>query len=170
MSASTRAKLSASNKGKNRSDAIRMKFSIMRKGKPGRKHPPDCPCCVRRRGKPRPNAEAIRRANEKRKLPEPIRVSRRKAINRVCTLRARYGITIEEYDQLLVLQEGVCAICKKSCTSGKRLAVDHDHESGIVRGLLCRKCNRGIGLFHDSLELLQSAANYLNRGILQGDQ
>lgn len=159
----TRARISASNKGKKHSEATRKMFSLMRKGKPGRKHPPDCPCCVARRGKPRPNAEAVRRANERRRLPEPIRIGRRKAISRVVTLRNRYGITVEEYDRLLVLQEGVCAICKRPCPSGKRLAVDHSHETGEVRGLLCRKCNRGIGLFHDSLDLLKSALTYLDR-------
>lgn len=163
VSASTRAKLSTSSTGRKHSEDTRKKFSLVRKGKPGKKHPPDCPCCERRRGKPHPSASAVRRANQNRKLPEPIRVERRRTTQRAATLHTRYGITIAEYDQLLVLQERVCAICKKPCSSGKRLAVDHDHKSGKTRGLLCRKCNRGVGLFDDNLELMQKAMDYLTR-------
>lgn len=75
--------------------------------------------------------------------------------------KKKYGITADEYQSMLVSQNGVCAICKKKCTCGRSLAVDHNHETGLVRGLLCSKCNRAIGLFDDSYELLLVAANYL---------
>lgn len=155
----TRAKLSAANTGKKRSASVCKKFSLMRKGEPGRKHPPDCPCCERRRGKPHPNVEAVRHANQSRRLPENVRVERRKAIGRVVTLRTRYGITVEEYDHLFAIQGGVCAICKKPCPSGKRLAVDHDHLTKRIRGLLCRSCNLGLG--HFSIETMRGAIKYL---------
>ena len=67
----------------------------------------------------------------------------------------------EEYDDLLVAQKGVCAICDKPESSGKRLAVDHKHGTNLVRGLLCTKCNMGLGYFNDSPGFLFSAIKYL---------
>ena len=76
----------------------------------------------------------------------------------------RYGISLEEYDLMLRKQDGVCAICKCRCSSKKMLSVDHDHASGLVRGLLCHNCNAAIGHLKDSVEMLESAIAYLNRG------
>lgn len=59
-------------------------------------------------------------------------------------LRNRYGITPEDYDRMLEEQGGVCAICEGACPTGRRLAVDHDHETGRVRGLLCVNCNQRL--------------------------
>lgn len=78
-------------------------------------------------------------------------------------LRDTYGITTEEYDRILERQNGVCAICVQVCISGRRLAVDHNHETGEVRGLLCCKCNRGLGNFNDDSELLLAAYFYLTK-------
>ena len=77
-----------------------------------------------------------------------------------------YGITLEEYDRLFFLQSGRCAICGGEETSTikgvvKRLSVDHCHDTGRIRGLLCNSCNRGIGLLKDSVEVLSSAIEYL---------
>lgn len=58
-----------------------------------------------------------------------------------------FRMTPMEYDRLFEAQRGVCAICARECASGKRLAVDHDHETGTVRGLLCLKCNTALGWF-----------------------
>lgn len=60
-------------------------------------------------------------------------------------LKYKYNITIEEYDHMLVYQNGVCAICKQVDVTGRRLAVDHDHETGKIRGLLCSSCNTKLG-------------------------
>jgi hypothetical protein len=75
----------------------------------------------------------------------------------------RYGITLADYDQMLKRQKGVCAICKKPETHSRqrRLSVDHNHETGEVRGLLCARCNRALGMFNDNPDLLRSAARYL---------
>lgn len=75
-------------------------------------------------------------------------------------LRHRFGITLFEYQKLLKKQRGVCWICKKK-PGRKRLAVDHDHKTGKVRGLLCAHCNQGLGLFNDSIKLLKQALRYL---------
>ena len=79
-----------------------------------------------------------------------------------------YGITPSEYEALAVLQDGLCAICHEPETMtyrGKRkaLSIDHDHETGKVRGLLCAACNFAIGKFRDDPALLRSAADYLER-------
>jgi len=81
--------------------------------------------------------------------------------NRRKQLRIKYNMTVEEYDALLEKQNGVCAICQEACTTGRRLAVDHCHETGKIRGLLCTKCNNGLGSFRDSVKLLYRASDYL---------
>lgn len=74
---------------------------------------------------------------------------------------ARYGITLEDYGSLLAKQHGCCAICHRPPTDGKLLVVDHDHATGMVRGLLHNECNVALGLFQDNPTILIAAANYL---------
>jgi hypothetical protein len=72
-------------------------------------------------------------------------------------LERTFGITVEDYDGILARQGGVCAICRearRSDGSGRRLAVDHDHETGEVRGLLCGSCNRALGRLEARLDAL----------------
>ena len=78
----------------------------------------------------------------------------------------RHGLTQESYNELLKIQNGVCAICKNAETlivreKERPLHIDHDHKTGVIRGLLCSACNTGIGKFNDSLERLQAAIDYL---------
>jgi hypothetical protein len=76
--------------------------------------------------------------------------------------RLLYGITLEDYNALYYNQDGKCKICKKHQVEfKKRLAVDHNHKTGEVRGLLCQKCNQAIGLFNDDADLLRQAALYV---------
>ncbi|MGZ4659718.1 MAG: endonuclease VII domain-containing protein [Arthrobacter sp.] len=83
---------------------------------------------------------------------------------------ARHGISEEDYTSMLAEQGGVCYICQREETtvhSGGRvklLAVDHDHQTGAVRGLLCQKCNHALGLFDDDPERLRRAADYIEKG------
>ncbi len=78
-------------------------------------------------------------------------------------LRKRYGISVEEYQALFEKQKGRCAICGMHALEFTRaLNVDHSHKTGKVRGLLCHKCNRGLGLFNDDSEKLINAVEYLN--------
>lgn len=75
---------------------------------------------------------------------------------------AAMGLTVESYEAMLVAQGGVCAICKRlDPEDGKELAVDHDHATEKVRGLLCGKCNKGLGLFDDNVDSLRAAILYL---------
>jgi len=81
-----------------------------------------------------------------------------------------YGLSKDEYNEMLVNQGGSCAICKRkewvraSITDNvMALAVDHCHDSGNVRGLLCRACNLAIGYFEDNIESLDEAIKYLEQ-------
>jgi hypothetical protein len=75
-----------------------------------------------------------------------------------------YGLTETQYQELWETQKGLCAICGGKLQEGKRLThVDHDHETGNVRGLLCKFCNNGLGFFKDSPNYLQKAIEYLRR-------
>jgi hypothetical protein len=87
---------------------------------------------------------------------------------REALLRKKYGLTLADYEWMLADQGGVCYICGKKETriiKGKlaSLSVDHCHDEGHVRGLLCYKCNTAIGLLDHSLENLQRAVAYLKR-------
>jgi len=74
----------------------------------------------------------------------------------------QYGITLEEYDNLYTIQQGVCCICSKPETVKSRLCVDHSHITGKVRGLLCTHCNTALGHLFDNVALLEKAIIYLN--------
>lgn len=84
-----------------------------------------------------------------------------KAQERAGKLRRAYGITVEEYEELLDRQDGVCAICKGTNVDSRRLHVDHCHRTNKVRGLLCFRCNTLLGAGNDDVDLLQAAAEYL---------
>lgn len=78
-------------------------------------------------------------------------------------LLSKYGIDLEGYDNLLKSQNSQCRVCgieEKYCENS-RLAVDHNHETGGVRGLLCKKCNQAIGLLQDNPDNCVAAAEYL---------
>lgn len=72
----------------------------------------------------------------------------------------KYGLNIESYNKLLEKQNGMCAICGKKETK-KSLAVDHCHQTGKVRGLLCFRCNFGLSYFSENAERFLMAYNYL---------
>lgn len=83
-------------------------------------------------------------------------------------LRRAYGLSVADYDAMVAQQGGLCAICNRPervTRSGKqiRLAVDHDHETGKVRGLLCMHCNQAIGKMEHRVDLLQQAVAYLTK-------
>ena len=84
-------------------------------------------------------------------------------------LRYSFGITLVEYDKMLNAQNGVCLICKNVELSKHQngkirdLAVDHDHKTNKIRGLLCSMCNMGLGKFRENLEYLKNAIDYLQK-------
>lgn len=76
-------------------------------------------------------------------------------------IEAKYGMTLHRYKTMRRDQKGVCAICGKRTATALR--IDHDHDSGRVRGLLCVQCNTGLGQFKDDETLLRKAIKYLQR-------
>jgi hypothetical protein len=74
---------------------------------------------------------------------------------------ARVNLQQYEYDLMVQSQGNRCLICRERPTADRALAIDHHHESGVIRGLLCGRCNLGLGYFRDRIDLLQSAARYL---------
>ena len=91
--------------------------------------------------------------------PDKLWLYRRRA-----DLKSKYGITIEEYGRMFAEQDGACAICKEKWEFGTRImAVDHNHTTNAIRGLLCDRCNRGLGYLRDNQEILVRATQYLNQ-------
>jgi hypothetical protein len=76
-------------------------------------------------------------------------------------IKSKYGLSRDEYERLRAAQGGLCAICQDAPDKGKRLYVDHDHASDSVRGLLCQRCNTGLGMFRDDPERMQRAIAYV---------
>ena len=78
-------------------------------------------------------------------------------------LKYHYGITQAQYDQMVVDQNGLCKVCSRPGINrwNNQLVVDHCHSTGKVRGLLCDKCNKGLGSFEDKIEVLEAAVQYL---------
>jgi hypothetical protein len=102
-----------------------------------------------------------RKAQYKTKMLDPFYRETCAEKNRITTLK-KYGLTPEQYEQMLTEQNGVCAICRISKPSKNRLSVDHDHTTGKVRGLLCVPCNRTVGYLENST-WYTTAMDYLSR-------
>lgn len=88
---------------------------------------------------------------------EPLSNRGRQAYLKDKALRKQYKITLDQYDGMVIDQNGRCALCKEK----KPLVIDHDHKTGLVRGLLCTRCNIGLGQFCDRPDLLVEAFRYL---------
>lgn len=125
----------------------------------GRTHRSWCKKCNGRAG-----------AEYKRNNPEARK--RYSNARRKYRIKQKYGLTEERYFEILAEQDGHCAICprtdgrrkQKTCTPTKfHFAVDHDHDTGQTRGLLCDTCNRALGMFRDDPELLRNALAYLKK-------
>lgn len=107
-----------------------------------------CKCCVR-----------TKLVHKQKTQPDFIRGK---------NLKARFNLSINDYNKLFLKQRGVCAICKNpeviKDVKGevKWLSVDHNHDTGDIRGLLCNACNTGLGKLGDSVDILKNAIKYLN--------
>jgi hypothetical protein len=135
---------------------------------------PECKACTAARRKrwyehnrdreiARVKAWAAANPGKVKAASEAARASGRKSANdRRYHLKRKYGITPEQYDEMLEAQGGGCAICHRPPRDDISLHVDHDHETGAVRGLLCFRCNNSLGDLNDDAGLLQSAASYLD--------
>lgn len=83
-----------------------------------------------------------------------------KSCHRNETIKRVYGLTSEDYDRMLVSQDGRCGICRRRSLK-RRLAIDHNHKTKAVRGLLCQRCNRALGSLGDNLENVMRFVRYL---------
>ena len=126
-------------------------------GKAGYRHSRSCKACyqLKRRGYQIAYMSGIGKEKARN------RYSPEKRSEYICR---GYGLTLDKYHQMVKKQGGGCAICgskqAKTARNG-RFCIDHDHDTGKVRGLLCAPCNRGIGLLGDNPDRLKSAAEYL---------
>jgi hypothetical protein len=75
----------------------------------------------------------------------------------------KYNLSIEQYENMLVQQNGCCAICNNVLDKAEKTHIDHDHVTNEVRGILCHGCNTSLGGFKDSIDVLKSAVNYLKK-------
>jgi len=104
------------------------------------------------------NPERTKADNRKylaKRRTRPLRVKRNE------WLKWRYRITIDDYDRMWRDQNGACRICKTVFETERHACVDHDHNTGKVRSLLCSFCNIGLGSFRDNPLLCEAAASYL---------
>lgn len=85
-----------------------------------------------------------------------------KTARRIAWLKHKYSVTPGFYDKLYIEQGGFCAICGGD-NKGKTMHIDHDHITGKIRGLLCNRCNMGLGNFGDNIKSLTGAIEYLKR-------
>lgn len=111
----------------------------------------------------RPKPEAVQKKKEAR-----VYKPRNSRLN---NLSSKYGITSDHYDAILERQGGACALCQKPAGRSNRwgtLSVDHCHETGLIRGLLCAACNSALGMLGDTPERLQRALDYVNGKLSQG--
>lgn len=97
-------------------------------------------------------------ANERRKKYLESRPNRKKGYS----LKYDFGMTYEQYEQLLIKQDGKCAVCKAEPTT-RKLAVDHCHTSKKIRGLLCHRCNTALGLLKEDLDIMKSLMEYTEK-------
>ena len=114
------------------------------------------------------NAAEKRRYRERKGLAvNPIRgpYTGRSNNRRAYALKYKFGITVDQYEQMLENQNNSCAICNKEARAeGKSLAVDHDHATGEIRGLLCSYCNYKLVGRHRDPHLLRKIADYIEQG------
>lgn len=117
-----------------------------------------------------PDYNSKRREARKRRSPEQLEGdterARRWAANhyervREGHLRRKYDITVAEVDRMLAAQGFACRLCEAPFSDRKPYNIDHCHSTGVVRGLLCVRCNTALGKFQDDAALLRKAANYV---------
>jgi hypothetical protein len=97
--------------------------------------------------------------NKQKYQKDPLEAARKRKSLR---LKRDFNLTWEQYQELKNKQDNKCDICKVELFEAKNTCVDHNHITGKVRGILCQKCNKALGLFQDSIEKLNAAVKYLS--------
>lgn len=119
----------------------------------------ECKQCHQIRRSTPKNRDSARKKDRERYKLKPRQAS--KEHKYAHTLLRYSGISVEDYNAMLSAQSGVCKICGSPPAPRIRLAVDHCHATGEIRGLLCTKCNQALGLLHDSIAALEKAVQYI---------
>ena len=118
---------------------------------------------------PQANRDRVRRwqlenpEKYRAKQLEYVASGQKKFWSRRYHLKRKYGLTLADYDRMFEAQGGVCAICGEARPEERTLHVDHDHATGVIRGLLCFRCNQAIGSLQEDYDIFQAAADYLDR-------
>lgn len=102
-------------------------------------------------------AGEIKRLQAKRRYNSS---EKRKVNSRKLHLKKRYNLTVEELNEMKIQQSNKCLICE---LSDVELVIDHCHETGIIRGLLCRQCNSALGLFKENIKSLENAIQHVSK-------
>jgi len=135
------------------------KFYRQKRNRDGLRH--ECAKCLNRMcyeaEKKRPEA-----LKERRKRSRMAADAKNPDRGFVARIKHIYGITEHQYEAMVQAQGGKCKICNGK--EKQRLSIDHCHNTGTVRGLLCKKCNSAIGLLDDNVAMLQRAINYIESG------
>lgn len=149
----TKAKMSASGKAKIFTEEHKRNISLSKIGKP--------------------NGQTGKKRSQESRIQQSLRMGGDGTLlgtmlgKRNRKLKREYNMTLEEYDNLFNSQNGMCAICNRTNNnknpSYKNLNIDHNHQTGKVRGLLCHNCNIILGLTKDNPNILRKAADYLER-------
>jgi hypothetical protein len=118
---------------------------------------PRCKICCRAKSKKyrKDNPKRVAESNKKSRKANPQSINRSLRKARL----KRYGLTEKAYTNLFVEQGGVCAVCKQS--DSKALTIDHCHNTGIIRGLLCSACNKAEGLLKSDSNIIRALADYV---------
>ena len=144
------------------------------KKRPDGRHP-QCKSCVkeyklqRTKTEETKNQEKIyqrhyaRTPKRKAQIMEYQQTPKHRKNKRKYKLKHKYGITEEQYDEMMKKQGGVCAACRSEFRSTKTTHLDHCHATGKVRGILCHNCNRALGAVQDKIENLNALIDYLQR-------
>lgn len=136
-------------------------FHIVKECLEGRR--PVCKFCIRKQQKKNYKTNIkFRRAKQRKWHTDNPRASKGSK------LKSTYGITIEQYDIMFGVQGGVCSICGcpeivKRNHKIKNLAVDHNHITGKIRGLLCQKCNQALGLLNENPVIIKNLLEYITK-------
>jgi len=116
------------------------------------------------------NPEKAIKNRQRAKIWNKKNVEKRRIIVQKHGYKKRYGLSLEQKQALVDGQNSKCAICNNDLKGTHDVCVDHCHTTGIIRGILCRKCNLGIGHLNDSIENLKSAQKYLEKYNLKTEE
>lgn len=122
-----------------------------------------CPCCNEHKPLESFAKSAARVDGRQSVCKQCGLVYRRGPGQRTSDIKRRFGISNERFIDLLAIQGNVCAICGGPPKGRGMYAIDHDHSTGALRGILCTTCNTGMGCFHDDTALLEKATRYLRK-------